>query len=198
MAAVFSSPNPETSHENTNLSLYRNIMSYAIEDKNSELLAVIMSSWIEDHGALPGFLGLDTQEFQTLLNDYFPGFKINENIRKDQVCDSERLPEKDDLINLLNRYRANSTDSEKFVVNIVTAACMGSNHLWQDLGFWNREQLSKMIQVNFPVLAEKNNKNMKWKKFLYKRLCEEEGIYTCRSPSCEVCVDYTVCFGSEE
>ena len=48
---------------------------------------------------------------------------------------------------------------------------------------------------NFRPLAEQNTKDMKWKKFLYKQLCIGEGIYVCRAPSCEVCVDYAACFG---
>jgi len=55
-----------------------------------------------------------------------------------------------------------------------------------------------MLHHNFPELAAKNVKDMKWKKFLYKQLCEAEGIYLCRAPSCEVCIDYPKCFGSEE
>jgi nitrogen fixation protein NifQ len=55
-----------------------------------------------------------------------------------------------------------------------------------------------MLQYNFPELAAKNDKDMKWKKFLYKQLCEAEGLYLCRAPSCEVCIDYPKCFGSEE
>jgi hypothetical protein len=39
---------------------------------------------------------------------------------------------------------------------------------------------------------------MKWKKFLYKQLCEAEGLYLCRAPSCSVCVDHPLCYGSEE
>ncbi|MFM8444786.1 MAG: nitrogen fixation protein NifQ, partial [Methylococcus sp.] len=35
-----------------------------------------------------------------------------------------------------------------------------------------------------------------WKKFLYKQLCEAEGIYVCRAPSCGECVDYADCFPS--
>jgi len=34
--------------------------------------------------------------------------------------------------------------------------------------------------------------------FLYKQLCEQEGIYLCRAPSCAVCRDYTLCFGPED
>jgi nitrogen fixation protein NifQ len=84
------------------------------------------------------------------------------------------------------------------MVEILIAGCMGNDHLWQDLGLWQRADLSKLMLDNFEPLALRNNKDMKWKKFLYKQLCEAEGIYVCRSPSCEVCVDYDNCFGSEE
>ena len=51
---------------------------------------------------------------------------------------------------------------------------------------------------HFSALALRNNQDMKWKKFLYKQLCEQEGINACRAPSCEVCTDYLKCFGPEE
>ncbi|MCK7499364.1 MAG: nitrogen fixation protein NifQ [Comamonadaceae bacterium] len=31
---------------------------------------------------------------------------------------------------------------------------------------------------------------MKWKKFLYKQLCEREEILVCKAPSCAVCCDH--------
>lgn len=83
------------------------------------------------------------------------------------------------------------------MAEIIAAGCMGSDHLWQDLGLRQRTELSLLMAHNFPALAEKNRHDMKWKRFLYKQLCETEGIYTCRSPSCEVCVDYHACFGPE-
>ena len=75
---------------------------------------------------------------------------------------------------------------------------MASDHLWQDLGLWSRQDLSALMADNFPALKAKNDRDMKWKKFLYKQLCNQEGIYTCRSPSCEVCADYQACFGPED
>ena len=83
------------------------------------------------------------------------------------------------------------------MADIVTAGCLGSDHLWQDLGLWNRAQLTGLMRENFAPLAKRNDKDMKWKKFLYRQLCEAEGVAICRSPSCEICVDYAVCFGSE-
>jgi nitrogen fixation protein NifQ len=75
---------------------------------------------------------------------------------------------------------------------------MGMDHLWQDLGVWSRKELSELLQRNFPTLAAKNTQDMKWKKFLYKQLCEQQGIHICRAPSCDVCVDYSKCFGAED
>lgn len=60
-----------------------------------------------------------------------------------------------------------------------------------------RRELSQMIALNFPELARAKNRDMKWKKFLYRELCQREGIYVCASPSCEACSDYAVCFGPE-
>lgn len=83
------------------------------------------------------------------------------------------------------------------MASIVATACMGLDHLWQDLGLWSRNELSALLHTNFPILAARNIRDMKWKKFLYKQLCEREGIYVCRAPSCDVCADYALCFGSE-
>ena len=66
------------------------------------------------------------------------------------------------------------------------------------LGLQVRGLPSLLMVRNFPRLAARNDRDMKWKKFLYKLLCETEGIYTCCAPSCAVCVDYHVCFGPED
>ena len=50
----------------------------------------------------------------------------------------------------------------------------------------------------FPRLAERNDRDMKWKKFLYKQLCDRAEVSACRAPSCGVCTDQVVCFGPEE
>ncbi|MES9842985.1 MAG: nitrogen fixation protein NifQ, partial [Candidatus Thiodiazotropha endolucinida] len=93
--------------------------------------------------------------------------------------------------------RTTHSQSETWMTDIVIAGCLGSDHLWQDLGLWERSDLSRLMLENFRPLAIRNTQDMKWKKFLYKQLCETEGIYTCRAPSCEVCADYAACFGPE-
>jgi nitrogen fixation protein NifQ len=79
----------------------------------------------------------------------------------------------------------------------VAVACLGDNHLWQDLQLASRSELSALMRHWFPVLVARNSQDMKWKKFLYKQLCEKEEIQICKAPSCAVCTDRPVCFGPE-
>jgi nitrogen fixation protein NifQ len=79
----------------------------------------------------------------------------------------------------------------------VALACLGDQHLWQDLQFTSRAELSALMQRWFPGLVAKNHGDMKWKKFLYKQLCEREELFICKAPSCAVCSDRAVCFGPE-
>jgi nitrogen fixation protein NifQ len=79
----------------------------------------------------------------------------------------------------------------------VAVACLGDNHLWQDLQLGSRAELSALMRRWFPALVAKNHADMKWKKFLYKQLCEREELFICKAPSCGVCVDRPLCFGPE-
>lgn len=176
--------------------LYAELMAHATGLPNDEQFAQMISSQIGGVGALPNGLGLDAADFSALLDRHFPGIDV--------VCggiESAADPrdlERSDVLGLLLEHRAFKDDSEPWMAGIVTAACMASDHLWQDLGLWSRTWLSQLMTENFPALAAKNVHDMKWKKFLYKQLCDREGINTCRAPSCEYCTDYLKCFGPEE
>ena len=163
-----------------------------------ETLARILSSWVFGAGAMPEWLGLGRERFAEMLDGHFPGLKVDEFNHLGAALPAERLDEMDDLYRLLLLNRSGRHDSEFWMVDIVIAGCLGNDHLWQDLGLWQRADLSRLMQDNFSSLAGRNDKDMKWKKFLYKQLCETEGIYTCRAPSCAVCADYEHCFGPED
>jgi len=163
-----------------------------------ETLARMLSSWSLGIGALPNYLGLSKDDFEHMMALYFPGYDLNNFKLSGKPFDVARFDEAEDLRKLLLENRTNQSLVEQWMADIVIAGCMGSNHLWQDLGLWNRNELSCLMLENFKPLAKRNNKDMKWKKFLYKQLCESEGIYVCRSPSCEVCTDYQNCFGPED
>jgi len=80
----------------------------------------------------------------------------------------------------------------------VAVACLGDNHLWQDLQLPSRAALSALMAHWFPALKARNSGDMKWKKFLYKQLCERAEIQVCKAPSCAVCADQPLCFGPED
>jgi nitrogen fixation protein NifQ len=178
--------------------IHARIMAHAMDGGvNDDLLAKMLASRAVGHGALPCDLGLAPDSFHALLWRHFPRLPW---ILDQPGADAERLPEREDLVALLLRHgpaggQASATTADMAL--ILAAGCMGGNHLWEDLGLWSRADLSRLMNHNFPGLAAKNTRDMKWKKFLYKQLCLEEGIYVCRAPSCEVCKDYDLCFGPE-
>jgi nitrogen fixation protein NifQ len=108
------------------------------------------------------------------------------------------IDEFDDLLALLLDHRTVIDDESTWLAHALATACMGANHLWQDMGLPNRSALSWLIKHHFASLAERNSGDMKWKKFFYRQLCEREGLMLCKSPNCESCTDYRSCFGPED
>ena len=92
---------------------------------------------------------------------------------------------------------AGTSDEREAVAHAIACACLGNNHLWQDLALPSRAELSALIATWFPTLAALNHQNMKWKKFFYKQLCLRHELFICRAPSCAVCADQALCFGPE-
>ncbi|MCX7087035.1 MAG: nitrogen fixation protein NifQ [Methylococcales bacterium] len=189
---------PSLDREQEREDIYARLAADVFVTPNHAWLACIMASWCAGQSVLPDCLGLDAAQFNALTEQYFPGCDIPESAASGSTLDFSRMLEKEDLVNLLNHYGNPEAFETDWVIDILVAACLGNDHLWQDLGLWSRTQLSDLLHYNFPDLAAKNDKDMKWKKFLYKQLCEAEGLYLCRAPSCSVCIDYPKCYGAEE
>lgn len=178
--------------------LYAHLMTHAAGLANDELFAKMIASQALGVGALPVGLGLSPEQFARLLVRHFPDSGPILDLDQARWADAARMEERQDLLDLLLEHRAGGDESEVWMAAIVTAACMGGDHLWQDLGLWSRKDLTRLMSDNFPALSARNAHDMKWKKFLYKQLCQREGVYVCRAPSCEVCADYAKCFGPED
>ena len=180
--------------------LFRNIMAHVSRrdmagGNNDVLLAKMLASAALGLGTLPSDLGLGVEGVSRLLERYYPGLRWS---LENDARHVERFPEQEELVALMLEHVDTPCVESVEMARIVAAACMGGNHLWEDLGLWSRVDLTELMGRNFPALAVKNNRDMKWKKFLYKQLCLREGIYICRAPSCEVCANYAKCFGPEE
>lgn len=176
--------------------LYGTLMASAAGLPNDDLFARMLTSLAAGNGVLPPGLGLYPEAFARLLARHFPNFDPD-LLPRPRRPEERRLTERQDLIDLLLEHRAIDDSSEVWMAEIVAAACMGGDHLWQDLGLWSRTDLSRLMETNFPHLAAKNDRDMKWKKFIYRQICEREGIHVCPAPSCQACADYAKCFGPE-
>ncbi len=178
---------------------YGRLMSHGRGLPNDDALARMLATQAGGGGSLPVGLGLRPAEFAALLKRHFPGAALPVVSDRPAPGRDPRLSEEqEELTGLLDLHRAGQDVSEHWMSVIVATGCMANDHLWQDLGLWSRQDLSELMARNFPTLAARNNRDMKWKKFLYKQLCEQEGIYLCRAPSCAVCRDYALCFGPED
>jgi nitrogen fixation protein NifQ len=94
-------------------------------------------------------------------------------------------------------HRRGDAEEEAWLAAIVARRSLGTNHLWQDMGFADRLELNAMFRRHFPALVALNAGDMKWKKFFYRQLCAREGFLLCKSPNCETCDDYAACFDGE-
>jgi len=144
-------------------------------------------------------LGLEPARFAVLLAHYFP--RATEEVLPfpdETGCSSLRNDEFGDLLQLLRDHGSRQDEENEWLAHAVAAACLGGNHLWQDLGLPNRQALSGLLRDHFSSLFAKNTGNMKWKKFFYKRLCERAELSLCPAPSCRECADYAACFGPED
>ncbi|WP_371258250.1 nitrogen fixation protein NifQ [Thiohalocapsa sp. ML1] len=178
--------------------IFARLAGHAAGNANDEPFACMIATLCSGGGALPDWLGLEPAAFYCLLNHHFPGFRLERPPCPGRGLDRGRSEERHELVELMLLDKAGDSPSEVWMAYIVAAGCMASDHLWQDLGLWRRADLTTLMRRNFPALAARNVKDMKWKRFLYKQLCEAEGVYACRAPSCEVCTDYHACFGPED
>jgi nitrogen fixation protein NifQ len=158
------------------------------------------------HGCLPLHLGLDAHTHAALIQASFPdrARQYRSAPPQGEECNALRAEllelrrdEWQELRDLLLGARRGREADEEALASIVAAACLGGGHLWHDLGLSSREQLRELLEYNFPQLAGRNVNNMRWKKFFYKQLCEQDGGYVCRSPNCKDCPTYHACFGEE-
>lgn len=174
-------------------------------------LTHILNAQRSGNSCLPEQLGLDAIAYTTLQQRYFPSQQdrsfrphdaslqqaIQERGQLRQQLLDLRRDEWQELHDLLLLHRSGLDESESWLAAIIAAACLGSSHLWRDLGLPTRDALRQLLLHNFPLLARRNDRDMRWKKFFYKQLCEQQGGYVCRAPSCDQCPTHHECFGDE-
>lgn len=151
----------------------------------------------EPHRPLTDATGLGREALARLIGRYFPHAS---ELLTDLPADAEAVAdaiEEPDLRQLLVDNRASDSEAATWLAAIVARRSLGANHLWQDLGLADRGELSRLLNRHFAPLASRNTKDMKWKKFFYRELCQIDGVLICKAPNCEVCTDVGICFAEE-
>ncbi|MDH6263309.1 nitrogen fixation protein NifQ [Bradyrhizobium sp. BR13661] len=160
------------------------------------VLASILAAASMDGGQIAERAGLTEQEFNDLLAGYFPAATVRAFawMPKSAVeADDETIMVRD----LLRGQRSTDGEVGHWLAAMIARRAMEPNHLWEDLGLRERPELSRLLTRHFAPLAGRNTKNMRWKRFFYRMLCEDDGFVMCTTPVCTQCNDFDLCFGEE-
>lgn len=151
---------------------------------------------IDAGGSLAEGLGISGKELRCVIATYFPDAAA---LLEDFGLANETPigDEEQSLRRLLLRSRSTSAPLSSVFSIIIARRATRPNHLWQDLGLANRAELSRLMQRHFAPLALRNKQDMKWKKFFYRLICQDEDSRMCLAPSCSECCDFAGCFGDE-
>lgn len=164
------------------------------------LASTLALATVESEGdgrKLVGATGLEPAVLLRLIRDKFP--HAAEPFERTMTEDATLEFKEDELClrDLLMRGTSEDSEFERLLAMIVARRCQRPNHLWQDLGLRNRRELSWLMERHFEPLSRKNKQDMKWKKFLYRVICRDEGYSICTAPSCSECADFSNCYGEE-
>jgi len=160
------------------------------------VLASILAVAAVENGAVAEQAGLAAADLASLMAQWFPaacGMGVAWHARDAATEDDEIAMVRD----LLLAQRSSEGHAGRWLAAMIARRAMEPNHLWEDLGLRDRSELSRLLARHFAPLAVRNTKNMRWKRFFYRTLCEADGLVMCTSPVCTSCGDFNLCFGDE-
>ncbi|MEZ5787605.1 MAG: nitrogen fixation protein NifQ [Xanthobacteraceae bacterium] len=166
------------------------------QEFDAHVFASIIAIAAAQGSAVHAHIGLSVGDFRSLVERMFHG-------ASDMfcACEVERSYLEDDEVamvrGLLMAHRSFDTDKCRWLAAMIARRAVEPNHLWEDLGLRNRAELSRLLMRHFGSLAGKNTRNMRWKRFFYRMLCEADGMVQCATPVCADCSDFDLCFGEE-
>jgi len=164
------------------------------QDFDRHVLASILAVALSEPGSLAERSGLSLGDLAGLARHFFPRLlELALLPSLDAVEDEEVAMVRD----LLLAHRSSDGEVGRWLATLVARRAMEPNHLWEDLGLRERPELTRLLTRHFETLASANTKNMKWKRFFYRKLCEDDGIVMCSTPVCTRCQDFANCFGDE-
>jgi len=164
-------------------------------DFDAHVFACLLAVSAMEQGMLGERLGLCGEDLTAVVERWFPHARA---LSAWYVGGTGN--EDDELVmvrDLLLANRSTPGDESRWLAAMIARRAMEPNHLWEDLGLRDRSELSRLLARHFAPLAVRNTKNMRWKRFFYRTLCEADGVALCTTPVCSSCSDFNLCFGEE-
>lgn len=165
-------------------------------DFDAHVFACLLAIAMGEQGTLSDRLGLGCDDLAGLIERWFG------HARGALSASFGPSPENEDdeiamVRDLLLANRSKPDDESRWLAAMIARRALEPNHLWEDLGLRDRSELSRLLARHFGPLAARNTKNMRWKRFFYRTLCEDDGLVLCSTPVCTACSDFDLCFGDE-
>lgn len=166
-------------------------------DFDRHVFASILAVAVTEGGRVNERVGLSADDLALLFARWFPDLR-HLVLAWSPVNAGEEEVEVGAVRGLLLLNSATPGDDGRWLARMVARRAVEPNHLWEDLGLRNRGELMRLMQRHFTPLYERNTRNMRWKRFFYRQLCEDDGFLMCATPVCTDCNDFELCFGEED
>jgi nitrogen fixation protein NifQ len=161
------------------------------------VFASILAVAATEPGKVAERAGLASGELAALIAQLFPDASLAVAawaLPGGTIADDDEIGMVRDL---LLAHRSSLGDAGRWLAGMVARRAMEPNHLWEDLGLRDRSELTRLLMRHFAPIAVRNTRNMRWKRFFYRMLCEDDGLVMCTTPVCSQCRDFDLCFGDE-
>lgn len=182
--------------------IYRALMDSATplgaSEDDRHLFACLLTVAADEPYDTAAALGLENSDLLDVFNLWFPA--CSPEILGAAHLSQEAPPEyNEEVLQILLTHVPKNTDgspnlSSLHLARMIAARTARPGHLWVGMGLFERPQLSASIRRLLPSLAEANHQNMRWKRYLFKQVCDLNGGTMCKSPNCGECSDYAICF----
>lgn len=172
-------------------------------DEDRHLFACLLAVAVQDKHKTCEALGLTDSDLSALLEKFFPCAEPD-LLQKHNKAEFLKPPEiNEEVLGILLEHVPTTLGQHDnlvsvYLCHILAARAALPGHLWVAMGLFERPELTAAIRRHLPTLAEANSQNMRWKRYLFKQVCDRNGGTMCKSPNCGVCSDYAICFADED
>ena len=180
---------------------YRQLLATAapvgIAAAERHLFACLLAVAAGEPYPLAAALGLEEWELAELLQRDFPGIAPATLEAGRHRGEAPPAANPEVLAILRSHLPAGDDPAPGWLAQMIAARAAHPGHLWVAMGLFERPELTAAIRRLLPSLAAANSQGMRWKRFLFRQVCDLHGATLCKAPDCGVCSDYALCFPAE-